>query len=92
MNPTAGVSKLEMAYNKTHFLFNGSAMTWKSGLSDTQKMNISRVEGSPAWLWEETLPRRGSGFQESTRKTHYLARSLDWICGQRQEVIYGYVL
>lgn len=36
MNPTAGVSKLKMAYNKTHLLFNGSALPCKSGVSLTR--------------------------------------------------------
>lgn len=48
MNPMAGVSKLKIAYNKPHFLSDGSAMMWT--ITDTQKMNISGVEVPPAWL------------------------------------------
>lgn len=36
MNPTAGVSKLKMAYNKTHLLFNGSALPCESGVALTR--------------------------------------------------------
>lgn len=36
MNPTASVSKLKMAYNKTHLLFNGLALPCKSGVSLTR--------------------------------------------------------
>lgn len=94
MNLPAGVSKLEMAYNKPSFF--STAQLWCESLHyHWQTKNEHRGFEVPPCLAVRGVPpsrpRMGSGFQQSTRKDCYLPGSLGWICDQRQYAIYVYI-